>query len=284
MEHKFHLNNCFAGEKKRFGDMALLQIGLLHCNSGDEVEPHLHSNLFELTIAVDGIGTVTTNNDAVTIKRGDIHLSYPFEMHAVKSDAEKPLKYLFCAFSTDDETLARELTQITENFKSAETRIFKNSSVTEQTELILNEINNSGNPFYERLIHSALSEIAILTVNAFKKDVSEKIKVSKAQEFCYQIMAYINNNVENVTSLKDLGTLFGYDYFYISKTFKSTVGQTLQNYYKSVRLQTAKTYLDENYTCTEIADKLNYSSVYCFSKAFKNQFGLSPSEYKKQQK
>lgn len=40
--------------------------------------------------------------------------------------------------------------------------------------------------------------------------------------------------------------------------------------------------IKENLSLTEISEKLNYSSVYSFSKAFKNKYGLSPSAWKKE--
>ena len=35
----------------------------------------------------------------------------------------------------------------------------------------------------------------------------------------------------------------------------------------------------QNITQLELAEKLNYSSLYAFSKAFKNKYGMSPKHY-----
>jgi AraC-like DNA-binding protein len=49
-----------------------------------------------------------------------------------------------------------------------------------------------------------------------------------------------------------------------------------------LRLDVAKNLLEEgNLSLTQIAEKLNYSTPYSLSKAFKNRFKISPREHKK---
>ena len=36
----------------------------------------------------------------------------------------------------------------------------------------------------------------------------------------------------------------------------------------------------ENENVTNVVEKLHFSSIYSFSRAFKNHFGVSPTEYK----
>lgn len=46
-------------------------------------------------------------------------------------------------------------------------------------------------------------------------------------------------------------------------------------------MDTAKTMLEQGYSCSMVAEALNYSQIYAFSKAFKKHFGISPIEYKR---
>ena len=39
--------------------------------------------------------------------------------------------------------------------------------------------------------------------------------------------------------------------------------------------------LNEGSNVTEVAEKLNYTSIYTFSRAFRNKFGVSPTHYQK---
>ena len=49
--------------------------------------------------------------------------------------------------------------------------------------------------------------------------------------------------------------------------------------YKNERRLGAARLLLKEESVTEVARRLGYSSIYVFSRAFKNRFGVSPSEY-----
>ena len=282
--HKFHLNNYYTIGTKKIGDIELTQIGVMHCSAGDEIPFHMQNNNYELTAIIDGEGTIFANHEKQDVERGFIHLVCPFDMHAIKSSEDKPLKYLFFAFNHTEPLIATNLQQLQESFKGSSSRIIKDNTVISQLELAINEINNHNELLHDQYIYSILQQIIISTLRAFKKKQTSKVKISKKEEFCYQIMAYINANITDISSLAELSKVFNYEYSYISKTFKNTVKQSISQYYHMRRLQTAKGYLEKNYSCTEIADLLKYSSVYSFSKAFKDYYEVSPMEYKKQLK
>ena len=80
--------------------------------------------------------------------------------------------------------------------------------------------------------------------------------------------------------LEELGEVMGYSYGYLSALYKKTTSNTLADYYKNKKLEIARLLvMERNLKMGEIAEKLNYASVYAFSKAFKNHFGSSPENY-----
>ena len=104
----------------------------------------------------------------------------------------------------------------------------------------------------------------------------------KQEELCYQVMDYINTHIYSITTLTEIADRFRYDYTYLSKIFTRTTSQSISEYYRQRRLEVARALIHEGaLTFSEIAEKLQYSSIYSFSKAFKNQYGLSPRDYKK---
>ncbi len=281
MAHKFHLDNNFSQNLRYFGDISLLQIGIMHCAAGDVIGPHMHGSYFELTAVIDGEGFVYANNDKTAVKSEDIFVSGPFETHDIVSSKENPLKFMFCAFNCNDSELSKGLFELAEKFKAYCPRVIKNAALSGQLELALNKVNDTNDPLYEKFMHTLLTEIILLTLAAMNQNANAPRLISKAQEFCYQVMAYINNNVTELSSLRSLSEVFSYDYFYMSKTFRRTTGQTLSDYYTGVRLRTAKMYIEKGYSFADVAELLNFSSVYAFSKSFKRHFGITPSEYRK---
>ena len=86
-------------------------------------------------------------------------------------------------------------------------------------------------------------------------------------------------------NLNVLSKYFGYSYGYLSELFSKTTGEKLIDYYTTRRLEAATLLLKEDQlNIIEIAELLKYSSIYSFSRAFKNRFGISPNLYKKQLK
>ncbi len=281
--YKYHLNKFFWGQTKKYGDVSLRQIGLMHCNPGSTIPSHIQGNHYEITAVIDGEGTVFVNAKKERLERGCIHLVCPLDAHSIKSSKDNPLKFLFFSFTHDDPAITTELQIIHENLKTSPTHIVRENSIISQLELAITEINQQPDLFHDQYTYAILQQVVLAVIRAFNKTQDKKVKVSKKEEFCYQIMAYINSHITEISSLSELSNIFNYEYSYISRTFKSTVKQSLSEYYHVIRLQTAKGYLDDNYSCTEIADLLKYASVYSFSKAFKDLYKISPTEYKKQQ-
>lgn len=71
------------------------------------------------------------------------------------------------------------------------------------------------------------------------------------------------------------------DYNYISTLFSNTEGITIEQYIILQRIERAKEFIEYNeFTLSEIADKLGYSSVQYLSTQFKKATGFTPSHFK----
>ena len=146
------------------------------------------------------------------------------------------------------------------------------------SEVILND------KFSTDMLEYSLNQILRYIIRDFLPgDKTARLNINSSQELCYQMMNYINTHIYVISGLKELSEYFGYNYGYLSGVFHKTTGQTLMEYYTVCRLKSATVLIKENaLNFAEIAELLNYSSVYAFSRAFKNHFGISPKAYKKQ--
>ena len=67
------------------------------------------------------------------------------------------------------------------------------------------------------------------------------------------------------------------------RNFKLYTGSTPLNYILNIRISNAQSLLENTkYNITEIASITGYDNPLYFSRLFKKQTGLSPSEYRKQ--
>ncbi len=94
---------------------------------------------------------------------------------------------------------------------------------------------------------------------------------------------YIRENIHDEISNTELGAIFGYHPFYISKVLKDKKGITLHQYVISYRIKYARSLL--RYTersIADIADATGFTDASYFTKTFKAQFGMTPKEYRNQ--
>ena len=121
---------------------------------------------------------------------------------------------------------------------------------------------------------------------AIKKAGLELVK-SKEGILIDQIKAaiaeYINNNKSIKTKLSGyLSKKLNYDYAYLSSYFSAMQANTIEQYSIALKIEKVKEMLLlEDLTLSQIADKLNYSSVAHISNQFKKVTGLPASHFKK---
>ena len=91
-----------------------------------------------------------------------------------------------------------------------------------------------------------------------------------------QVKDYIDAGQGMAFSLQDIAKQFNYSKYYLERRFKERYNISLIAYRNNKRMQLAKTML-LNDTVSNVAEKLEFSSIYVFSRAFKNHFGYSPT-------
>jgi len=97
------------------------------------------------------------------------------------------------------------------------------------------------------------------------------------------VRAYIDASFEMPITLESLEKQFSYNRFYLEKQFIACYGVPIIAYRNRLRMHRAKELLWDH-SVTETAELLGYSSVYIFSRAFKNSCGETPSSYLKRAK
>lgn len=281
----YHLNKSYITQPPVFGETRLFQIGRLHCAEGMEVPIHTHLNWFELTIVNDGAGTVLTNGVSVPVQRGDIYLSFPGDFHGILSDTLHPLKYDFFAFNTDNPVLAKELEELMAHAMPAAQRVFSDERVRYLVADAIAEVNSEG-AYAERILTAAFEQILLYVLRDFRtiSEPRHATSVGKQEELCYRMMHYIDTHIYTMQGLSELADAMCYNYSYLSDLFCRVTSDTLLHYYRGRRLEAAKLLLAEGrLSVGEIAELLHYASIYTFSRAFKEAYGVSPARHRRTQ-
>lgn len=139
----------------------------------------------------------------------------------------------------------------------------------------------------EALLHETLSSeqrAALkdkLIRNGFELLEDKKDKIVEAIKT--HIIQLIKNPLsDHSTKLSSyLSKELGYDYSHISSIFTASQGITIEKYVILQKIEYVKELLSYNeLTLSEIADKMNYSSLAALSAQFKSVTGTTPSQYK----
>lgn len=94
-------------------------------------------------------------------------------------------------------------------------------------------------------------------------------------------LEYIENNLEEEISIKQLSNASFISPFHLSRVFKTITGYTIQEYIRLRRLTKAVALLSLPQTSIlEVAIAVGYKSNSAFTKAFSKQFSKSPKAYK----
>ena len=96
-----------------------------------------------------------------------------------------------------------------------------------------------------------------------------------------KVVAYINNHLDETLDLKTLANEAALSDFHFHRIFKALKGEAIGGYITRLRLEaTARLLRYTALTIEEIAFNIGYETTASLSKAFKKQYGISPTEYR----
>ena len=106
------------------------------------------------------------------------------------------------------------------------------------------------------------------------------------RKFINEFIAIVENNIPNEEfSVDDICREIGMSRVQLYRKVKALMGYNVNDYISTVRLQKAKFLLaDMQYSISEVASRVGYSSQAYFSTVFKSKFALTPSEYREKKR
>jgi len=123
--------------------------------------------------------------------------------------------------------------------------------------------------------------IALKMIGLELLDDKKNILVEKIKAIIIELVHYNKDQIK--INLSDyLCERLNHNYTYLSNLFSEIRGTSIENFYLSNKIERAKELLIyDELNLTEIAYKLQYSSVAHLSNQFKKMTGLTPSHFKK---
>ena len=138
-----------------------------------------------------------------------------------------------------------------------------------------------GTPQSEALLAGYLYQILFTlcyTPNSYTPEAYNDLRIKS-------IIKYINENYNHIDNISDLADHFFISKYHLCRIFNRNFGVPLITYLNTVKVRKACDLIKEGkLNLTEIAIQCGFNSSSYFCKVFKNEKGISPTEYKQRQK
>lgn len=137
------------------------------------------------------------------------------------------------------------------------------------------DLNRNGSPL-------AAKGLLTLIIDTIIRDNFPDCLSKNMEDACsiaHHVKSFIDSGQGINCQLASLEKQFSYNRFHLEKVFKKEFGVSLIAYRNNKRMQLACKMLTDR-TISGVSEELGFSSIYSFSRAFKNKYGVCPSEYK----
>lgn len=233
-----------------------------HFGSGIDFPIHIHRS-FEFFSQLQGKTLVVIDEKEYELNEGEAVLIFPFQPHSYKTIIKG--KYAIIIFSSD---IVMEYAKRKVNLYPVSNLFLYNAPETV-----------SDNPYLQKaLAYNICGNFDIGRLyKKREKDVSYGCMM--------RLLIYAEENYKGTCLLENAAAEIGYDYAYISKKFKSSIGISFRKYINILRITLAKQLLiQETKAITEIASECGFNSLRSFNIEFKKAEGITPTEYKQKSK
>ena len=235
---------------------------------------HTHENFYELMLVTEGEWQNITPAGTFTLSAGTLTLFKPGASHQLYTEPLKS-RHLVVCIETD----------YFENFIS---RCFPEFSFSSDSSFLSVTISKEKLKYLEYLGNcicqntqsrkSAADEILLLSVFS----LLSRSLVSTGDNYALDIIQkldtfyYLNNTVDEICAN------YPYSKPLLMSQFKRIAGTTIVNYKTQQKLKYAAHLLTStNNKIIDISNTLQYSSLSYFLRRFKEEYGMTPSEYRK---
>lgn len=135
-------------------------------------------------------------------------------------------------------------------------------------------------------LNSSLQNILVMLDSENKKYECFSIHPHnlKPEDLSKLLENYLLNNYSSITSINDISDKFGFTNEYLSKVLKKYTGDTPLKYLTKIRINKSKHLLLNNpeLEIKKVAEVVGYKDAFYFSRVFKANVGIYPSDYRSQ--
>lgn len=251
-------------------DLYPLHFGIKQCQPSEQCGPMIRDH-YLIHYIIKGQGVFYNKENRYTLKAGDFFVIYPDDINTYCADENEP--WFFCWISFNGRKAEEYCRKLITNQSSAVGKTDGEPLVNCLNECIDYAQNSNGTPSQLRLSGYLYEALSFLE--------NEKSNTHSCKKLINAAILYMNCNCEKKILATDVADFLGFEYSYFYRIFKEETGITPKKYLINIRIEKSKKLIREGYSFKEIPNMIGISSVYSFTKMFKQTTNMTPSEYRK---
>ncbi len=241
-------------------------------------EPHEHK-FYELEITLLGSGTQVINGTSYLMRRGEIHIIRPGDVHSLNTDGS--LKTFMVQFSPRHVSaeifteLSRESRPLVAYLNNDECDAFENICNS------LDVFNSAGEVVSRDTVGRFVDLMLSVFYDYFNSGKHVRSGARDYQDQIQQILDWMQAHYRTGIAADDIAKQFHFNTAYLRRLFKERVGVSIMQYLKELRLEYAKNLLVmTNLKISEVCDRSGYGSMPTFISDFKKKYHYAPLAFR----
>ncbi|NLN81114.1 MAG: AraC family transcriptional regulator [Clostridiales bacterium] len=266
--------------KHSFRSTALENLGLAVYNTGYQKCSRNHSwgpatrDHFLIHYVSSGKGFLHSGGVSYTLATGDLFLIFPGEISSYSADSDDPWEYYWVGFNG---TEAKRLVNLSGFTK--ENPILRLADDNQVKSLLLNIYNSRGNtPDAE----AKMTGYLYLFLGRLIHENEHKRAEYGLRDYLAQALRFIQYNYAGQIGVSDIADYVGISRSQLYRAFVSNFNISPNQFLQKYRLNEACSLLrDGLLTVSEVAGSVGFSDPLYFSRVFRKDKGMTPTEYQK---
>ncbi len=267
-----HYDECYFINYDAYDDLALYEVGCQKCPPEYSFGPIIRSN-YVLHYILNGSGSLYLDNHRFPVYAKQAFITPPNLVAFYQGSAADPWNYIWLHFNGK-----KVIDLLTQAGISRENPIFIPSAPSEGLENCILEILHHNDEEYT-CIGNLYRMFHFLISTSSNKPVPQK--GDKSLGYIKNAVDYITKKYAEPIRIQDVADYCGLERSYLSKIFKHATNYSPQEYLIFFRIQKAKQLLiQKNVPVQNVAYSVGYTDPFAFSKIFKQETGISPTQYR----
>lgn len=241
---------------------------------------HIH-NWWELVYVKRGQAVASADEEIFTLKEGQLLFHKPLQFHQIKTDGTEAVELLIIDVLLSG-SAAEKFARKCYNLNSSEFKDYFSAFLN------ISEAGNHNRAglFEERDLYAskASSELERFLLNLLSKTPANRRKTYEEEGYYKKIASVMANNCEKKLTVDEIAEMCNMSRSNLKRVFGMYNNMGIAKYMLTLKLQRAAEMLLNGKSSAEITEKLNFSSIHYFQTVFKREIGITPNQYRKQNK